>query len=139
MFVVEVDIMKFRNILILLAIVMVLAAGTSAVSAQEWVKLGEKDVDFKIDHDTVGAESKGKIREIHLKVANAPIKFTRVVINYKDGVKQELEYLEDVKVGEESRSITIDGDGHVIKTIDFWYETDSLSGKKAKVTVYGRG
>ena len=58
-------------------------------------------------------------------------------LNYKDGQKQELEFLEDLQVGKDSRSITIEGDGHVIKTVDLWYETDSLGGKKAKVTVYG--
>lgn len=131
--------MKLRNILIFSAVFIVLAMGATSASAQEWVKLGEKDVDFKVDHDNIGAESKGRIREIHLKVMNAPVKFKRVVINYKDGAKQELEFLEDVQIGRESRSITIEGDGHVIKTVDLWYETDSLGGKKAKVTVYGRG
>ena len=115
-----------------------LLVGATAASAQDWKKLGEKDVDFHVDHDKIGAESKGHIREIRLRVMNAPIKFKRVVINYKDGEKKELEYLDDVQVGQDSTSITIDGDGHVIKTIDFWYETDSLGGKKAKVTVYGR-
>lgn len=119
--------------------VMFVAAGSSVVSAQsDWVKLGEKDVDFSVDHDTIGAESKGAIREIHLRVMNAPIKLRKVVINYKDGMKKEVEYLENVEVGKESRSITIEGDGHVIKTIDLWYETDTMGGKKAKVAVYGR-
>ena len=113
-------------------------AGVSSASAQDWVRLGEKDVDFHVDHDTIVAQNKGRIREIHLKVMNAPIKFTKVVINYKDGEKKELEFLEDLQMDKESRSITIEGDGHVIKTIDLWYETDSLGGKKAKVTVYGR-
>lgn len=131
--------MKFHKIFIPSMFVLMLAAATMTVSAQGWRQLGEKDVDFKIDHDTINASDKGKIREIHMTVANAPIKFRRVVINYKDGTKQELEYLEDVQVGTDSRSITIDGDGHIINTIDFWYETDSLGGKKAKVTVYGRG
>lgn len=115
------------------------AAAATAVSAQaDWKKIGEKDVDFKIDHDTVTANGNDRVREIHVRVVNAPVKFKRVVINYKDGQKQELEYLEDVQVGQESRSITIEGDGHIIKSIDLWYETDSLGGKKAKVTVYGR-
>ena len=118
-------------------LLVLVAAGAMALSS-DWVKLGEKDVDFSVDHDTIGAESKGPIREIHLKVMNAPVKFRKVVINYKDGEKKELEYLENVKVGDESRSITIEGDGHVIKSVDLWYETDSLGGKKAKVAVYGR-
>lgn len=119
--------------------VLFVAITATTVSAQaDWVKLGEKDVDFKVDHDTIGAESKGKIRELHMIVMNAPVKFTKVVINYVDGEKQEVEYLEEVAIGKESRSITIPGDGHAIKSIDLWYSTDSLGGKKAKVAVYGR-
>jgi hypothetical protein len=131
--------MKISRVYTLLILAAFLAVGAVGVSAQkDWVKLGEKDVDFHVDHDTIGAESKGHIREIHLTVANAPVKFKKVVINYKDGEKTEMEYLEDVQIGSESRAITIPGDGHSIKTIDLWYETDSLGGKKAKVTVYGR-
>ena len=107
-------------------------------SAQEWKKLGQKDVNFGIDHDTISASGKGKIREIHMSVRYSPVKLKRVVINYKDGTKQDLEYLEDLAVGKESRAITIEGDGHVIKSIDLWYETDAMAGKKAKITVYGR-
>jgi len=128
--------MKIHKILIPLLVIL-FGLGVSAASAQDWVKLGEKDVDFKIDHDTIVANDKGHIREIHLTVSKAPIKFRKVVINYKDGQKQELEFLEDVQMDKDSRSITIEGDGHVIKTVDLWYETDSLGGKKAKVTVYG--
>jgi hypothetical protein len=121
-------------------LVLLVASAATAVSAQDWIKLGEKDVDFKVDHDTISASNNGKrVREIQLKVMHAPIKFKKIVITYKDGERKELDYLEDVQVGVESRTITIEGDGHIIKTIEFWYETDSLGGKKAKVTAYGRG
>jgi hypothetical protein len=132
--------MKFKSLLISLAVIIFAVAGATAVSAQkDWVKLGEKDVDFSVDHDTIGAEtSKGRVREIHLEVMNNPIKFKKVVLNYKDGTKQELEYLQEVQVGQFSTSITIEGDGHVLKSVDLWYETDSVGGKKAKVRVYGR-
>jgi hypothetical protein len=129
--------MKFyRSILGTMLIVMTFAALTLAQAS--WVKLGEKDVDFKIDHDTIGAESKGNIRELQFRVMNAPIRFKKVVIHYKDGEKKEVEFLEELEVGRESRSVTIEGDGHPIKSVDVWYETDSLGGKKAKVAVYGR-
>jgi hypothetical protein len=118
----------------------VIAVGVSVASAQNghWRKLGEKDVDFNIDHDHIIARDKGHIREIHLAVRYAPVNFRRVVINYKDGTKQEVEFLENVALGHESRSINIVGDGHVIDSVDMWYETASLGGKKAKVTVYGK-
>jgi hypothetical protein len=129
--------MKFyRSILGTMLIVLTFAALSLAQAS--WVKLGEKDVDFKVDHDSIGAESKGNIRELQFRVMNAPIKFKKVVIHYKDGEKKEVEFLEDLEVGRESRSVTIEGDGHPIKSVDVWYETDSLGGKKAKVAVYGR-
>ena len=131
--------MKIRNILIPLMLILLIAAGASTVLGQEWVKLGEKSVNFKLDHDTIGATGKGKVREIHMRVMYAPIKFTKVVLHYKDGDQMALDYLEDVQVGIDSRSITIEGDGHVIKSIEFWYKTDAFGGKKAKVAVYGRG
>jgi hypothetical protein len=118
-------------------LLMFAVAGTSVVSAQDWKKLGQKDVDFHLDHDRIIARDKGGIREVHFSVKNAPVKFSRVVINYKNGEKQEVEFLEDVGLGKETRSITIEGNGRKIDSIDLWYETDSLGGKKAKVTAYG--
>jgi len=116
----------------------VLAMGVSTASAQGWRKLGQKDVNFSVDHDTVNASGKGRIREIRMSVKYNPVSIKRVVINYKDGTNQDLEFVEDLQVGRESRTITIQGDGHVINRIDLWYETAAMAGKKAKVTVYGR-
>lgn len=129
--------MKFSRTFIPVALIISTIAAI-AVAQTSWVKLGEKDVDFTVDHDTIGAESKGNIRELQFRVMNAPVKFKKVVIHYKDDVKKEVEYIEEVQVGKESRSLIIEGDGHPIKSVDVWYETDSLGGKKAKVAVYGR-
>ena len=113
--------------------------GATAVSAQtDWKKLGQKDVDFHIDHDRIIARDKGHIREIHMSVTKAPVKFSKIVINYKNGDKQDVEFLENVAVGGMTKSITIEGTGRVISSVDLWYETASLGGKKAKVTVYGK-
>lgn len=131
--------MNTKKLLITFIVTGLFAASAAVVSAQGgWIKLGQKDVDHSIDHDTVVAHKGDHIKEIHLSVTKAPVKFRKVIIHYADGVNQEVEFLEDVALGHESRAINIEGDGHVIKTIDFWYETDSLGGKKAKVTVYGR-
>jgi len=121
-------------------ILCLIAAGVSASSAQtgKWKKLGQKDVDFNVDHDHIVARDKGHIREINVSVKYAPVNFRKVIINYKDGTKQEVEFLENVALGKQSRSINIEGDGHVIDSVDMWYETASLGGKKAKVTVFGR-
>jgi hypothetical protein len=83
-------------------------------------------------------EDSSRIRELRLTVMNAPIKFRRVVINYTDGKKHDMEYLVDVAMGGDSRVIAIEGDGHVSVSVEFWYETASLGGKKAQIILYGR-
>jgi hypothetical protein len=132
--------MRVNKIISLAAILVIAFLGTTSVSAQsDWKKLGEKEVSHNIDHDTITANDDDlRVRELRISVEKAPIRFTRVVLNYKDGVKQELEFLEDVQVGNFTRSINVQGDGHVIKSVDLWYETASLGGKKARVSVYGR-
>jgi len=129
--------MNTRKLFIPLILLIFFVTGATAASAQNWRKLGQKDVNFSLDHDTINASGKGHIREIHMSVKYAPVKLRRVVINFKDGTRQEVEYLEDLTIGKDSRSITIQT-GHVINTIDLWYETTEMAGKKAKITVYGR-
>jgi|GEM_PF-792530 len=130
-----------RKLLLPLLLILMTLAGATVASAQggEWRKLGQKDVDFHIDHDRIIARDKGGIREVHFSVKYAPVKFQKLVINYRNGEKQDVEFLEDVQLGGQTRSITIEGNGRKIDSIDVWYETDSLGGKKAKVTAYGRG
>jgi len=130
--------MNARKLIGPILLLLFISAGATAGYSQEWRKLGEKDVDFKIDHDRIIARDKGGIREVHMSVKNAPVKFTRVVINYRNGEKQDVEFLENVQLGGETRAITIEGTGRRIDSVDLWYETDSLGGKKAKVIVYGR-
>jgi hypothetical protein len=130
--------MSFRKLFIPLTLLLFFVAGAATVSAQEWRKLGQKDVNFTIDHDTINASGKGKIREIHMVTKYAPVTLKRVVINYKDGTNQDVDFAENLEVGKASRAITIQGDGHVINRIDLWYVTDAMKGKKAKITVYGR-
>ncbi len=131
--------MKRTNFIVLLMIATFMIAGVATVSAQgEWKKLGDENVNFNVDHDTINVKDSSRIRELRVSVKNAPVKFLRMVINYTDGTKQDLEWLEDVALGRDSRTIMIEGDGHVIDSVEFWYETASLGGKKAHVTLYGR-
>ncbi len=109
-----------------------------AASSVGWKNLGDEHVNYDVDHDMIHIADSGRFRELRLSVKDAPIKFRRVVITYRDDTKQDVEYLEDVAIGHDSRVITIPGDGHAIKSVEFWYETASLGGKKAHVTLFGR-
>ena len=64
--------MNARKFIIPVLLVLFAAAGATATHAQEWRKLGQKDVDFHMDHDRIIARDKGGIREIHMSVTAAP-------------------------------------------------------------------
>ena len=131
--------MKTQTMLILLMAALFIVGGTTLASAQSgWKKLGDEVVNFDVDHDSINIADSGRFRELRLRVDQAPINFRRVVITYRDDTKQDVEYLESLAMGRDSRSIAIPGDGHTIKSIEFWYETASLGGKKAQVTLFGR-
>ena len=71
-----------KSIIPLLFIFTILTAATT-VSAQ-WRKIGSKEVDYNIDHDTINVPFyKGDFRRIQLRVQRAPARFQRVVVNFK--------------------------------------------------------
>src|SRR6476661_10411078 len=110
--------MNARKLIAPFLLLLFISAGATAAFSQDWKKLGQKDVDFHIDHDRIIARDKGGIREVHFSVTHAPVKFQKVVINYKNGEKQTVDFLEDVRLGGETKSITIEGNGRKIDSID---------------------
>ena len=109
-----------------------------APGPDKWRKLGDEVVNFDVDHDTIDVNDDNRIRELRINVADAPVRFRRIVITYKDGVKKDMEYMEDIAMGRDGRLISLEGDGHIIDAVEFWYETASMGGKKAHITLYGR-
>jgi hypothetical protein len=131
--------MKIKNTLVSIMVFLLVTAGVSAVFAQsDWKKLGDENVNFSVDHDRINVDDSNRIRELRLSVSDGPVKFRRVVINYKGGTKQDVEYIENIAVGAFSRTFMIEGDGQIVDSVEFWYETAGFSGKKAHVTLYGR-
>jgi hypothetical protein len=132
--------MRTSRILIPLILMIFSAVSTTSVYAQggDWKRLGDKDVSHTLDHDTIDTNEKGRVREIRLSVTKAPIRFSKIVINYEDGGKQEVDFVENLAMDQNSRTVAISGDGNVIKSIDVWYETASLGGRQAKVVAWGR-
>ncbi len=115
------------------------ATSVVVTAAQDWRKLGQKDVDFRVDHDTFGVgRGKGEFRQLKIEVSKAPVHFNRVVVTFGNGRKQELEFRDFIQPGGKTRAIDLEGNERFIKQVDFWYETESLGRKKSKVTLYGR-
>ncbi len=125
-----------------LAVVVVLAWAVGEAGAQSgrWELLGSRTVTDRADRDTVKVgEGKGSFTAIKLEVQRRAVRFQRVVIKFRNGDDQKVELRDTIGANGESRVIDVDGGDRVIRSIEFWYEAQSLGrGGQATVRVLGR-
>jgi hypothetical protein len=127
-----------RRAIVSLIFVFTMFAAATTVSAQ-WRRIGSKEVDYRADHDTINVGVyKGDFRRIQLRVQRAPVRFQRVVVNFRNGGTQELNFRDLIRAGGQTRAIDLTGNERVISSIDLWYESASLGRRKAVVSVWGR-
>lgn len=129
--------------LALLALVVGLVVLPGAASARRgagnWALLGERQVTDKLDHDTiVVTAARGEFRHLQLRVFERAVQFHKVVVHFGDGESQELVMREVIRAGGRSRTIDLEGRARVIRSIDLWYDAQSVTGKGALVKVFGQ-
>jgi hypothetical protein len=122
----------------------VLLLGLAALAGEAqadrgWALLGERRVSDAADHDTiVVTAARGDFRKLQLRVFERPVQFRRVVVHFASGADQELALRDVIRAGGRSRPIDLAGGDRVIRSIDLWYDAQSLSGKSALVRVLGQ-
>ncbi|HUR20331.1 MAG TPA: hypothetical protein VMZ90_05940 [Vicinamibacterales bacterium] len=126
----------------ILAVMVVLGCAVSEAGAQSgrWELLGSRTVTDRADHDTVKVGgAKGNFTAVRFEVQRRAVNFHRVVIHFRNGDDQKVELRDKIAANGESRVIDIDGRDRVIRSIDFWYDAQSLGrGGQATVRVLGR-
>jgi len=129
------------------AAAVVVAASVTGLAAQRgqgrgpaWTLLGSRTVTDKKDHDTIAVTAaRGSFNKIKLEVAGHAVDFQRVVIHFRNGDDQKLELRNTIPAGGSSRDIDIEGTNRIIKSIDFWYDANTIGkGGHAVVKTFGR-
>ncbi|HTP58160.1 MAG TPA: hypothetical protein VMM82_04530 [Spirochaetia bacterium] len=107
--------------------------------SRDAVLLGEREVNFKADHDTIAVGAyEGSFRSLSFRVEKNDIELFNLVIVYGNGEKQRLETRLVFREGSRSRLITFAGGKRRIKEIQFTYKTvGTWQEGKARVVVYG--
>ena len=120
-------------------VVLLLTAGASAASAQNWKNLGAKEVTDKEESDVFHIGSrKGQFRALKLFVSRRAVRFYRVEVTYQNGETTPLEVRALIPAGGESRVLDLPGRDRYISTVKFWYEAASIGqGQRAMITLYG--
>ena len=119
------------------AVVLGLVAVAAAGPVHGWELLGTRTVTDRVDHDAVAAGHQGTFRAIKILVEHRPVQFREVKIHFANGDVQHVALRNVIPAGGESRVIDVEGHDRVIRSVEFWYDTQSR-GKRAVVRVYGR-
>jgi hypothetical protein len=111
----------------------------AAAAAKRWELLGTRTVTDRLDHDSiVVTAAEGRFDAIELRVQRVAVQFHSVTVHFANGEKQEIELRSVIPAGGRSRVIDIEGHDRVIRTVEFWYDAQSLRGRQGVVRLFGR-
>lgn len=134
--------MKSRLVLLALALLVFtqIAFSTDATAARRgrWELLGQRSVTDRVDHDVLPVTAaKGTFRALQLRVKGRAVQFRDVKIHFADGQDQNVELRHVIPAGGQSRVIDVDGRDRVVRSVELWYDAQSILGKRAEVELYG--
>ncbi len=115
----------------------VLMANTS-VQAQ-WVKLGERAVNFRADHDEIPVTVlKGTFKKVKMSVHKAPIYLKNVRIIYGNGESTNIVVNKRIPAGTESAAFDLPGKNRIIKKINFNYKSVPTFRGRGRIEAFGK-
>jgi hypothetical protein len=126
--------MRWNRLLLGLALVPTLA-GTAAQG--NWVHLGSRRVDSRVEHDVLRASGDGRFKHVRLVVEGGDLEMFDVRFTFGDG-----KTFSPVKVftftgNSRSRTIALPGAARIVRWIDFYHRSPGGRGT-ATVHLYGR-
>ena len=119
------------------AVVLGLVAAAAAGPVRGWELLGTRTVTDRADHDSIAAGHQGTYRSIKITVQRRPVQFRDVKIHFANGEVQHVALRNVIPAGGESRVIDVEGHDRVIRSVEFWYDSQTRW-RRAMVKVYGR-
>lgn len=112
-------------------------AGYSA-GGSDWIPLGARQVNDRADHDVIAVTSaRGDFRRIKLVVQRHSVDFHRVVVHFGNGSSQEIALRNTIPAGGETRAIDLAGSERVIRSVELWYDANTIRGRRAQVRLFG--
>lgn len=129
----------FSLVLIFPLFLPTLSAHHEAQRPGRWEKLGQRQVNFRVDRDViqVGARE-GRFKALQLKVKGGAIDLNRVVVHYRNGDEQVLNVRQNIPRGGQTRVLDLPGNNRIITKVVFVYDTRNRSRRRATVELWGR-
>jgi hypothetical protein len=86
-----------------------------------WVYLGNRHVDGKADRDNIEIKPGDKFRAIQFRVDGGLVQFTRVIVHFRNGSREELDVRANIPSGGRSGVIDLPGQRRSIQSVEMWY------------------
>ncbi len=130
---------KITRIAVALLLLVGIGQAAFAQGANRWVLLGQTTVNGQRDFDKIGVgRTEGRFQSIQLRVAGGPVEFYRVVVNFANGTKEEVEIRNLIPAGGQTRAIDLRGNDRAINSVDFFYGKGSWSRRSLpRVSLFG--
>src|SRR5262245_48460692 len=130
---------KFTRVVGALLLVMGIGQAAFAQGAKRWVYLGQTTVNGQRDFDRIGiGRNEGRFQSIQLRVSGAPVEVQRVVVNYSNGTREEVEVRDRIPAEGRTRAIDLRGGERAISSVDFRYSIANWSRRSLpRVSLYG--
>src|SRR5271167_691126 len=128
---------RFMSFLFLFVAVTILGAQLRAGQQPQMVLLGSGRVNAGLDHDTIQAGQQGTFRAIQLRVNGGAVNFLRIIVQYGNGTRSEIQVRSNIPAGGSTRIIDLPGDRRIIQRVDFWYTKANWGPTLPRVTLYG--
>lgn len=127
-------------LLALLSLVLPAEAGPRRQRARGWEHLGTRTVTDGADHDTIPVTAaQGTFRSLQIRVEGRAVQFRDMKVHFANGDVQNVELRSVIPAGGESRVIDVEGRGdRAVRSVEFWYDAQSLGGKRAAVKLFGK-
>jgi len=123
-----------------LASLLILITLTAAGQGAKWKFMGEKLVNDRLDHDMIMITAvKGDLKALQIRVRGSSVDFHKVIIVYGNGRRQEVIMRNTIGPRGASRQIDLIGDERIVRSVEFWYDANTVRGRRALVRLYGQG
>jgi hypothetical protein len=114
------------------------APGT-AILQNNWVKLANRTVNYTMDHSEMVVDGlNDNLNGLRVKVTKGAINLHRCVVYYQNAQTQDIDILNSIPEGSESKIIDLPRSDQAITKLVFVYDTKNRAIQKADVEVWGR-
>ena len=112
--------------------------GIVASDKPGWHKIGEVKANFKTESESIVPMGKDKFTALKLKITDAPIVISQVIITYEDETMQKVPLTGSIVAGGETTEVALTSPSKEIKKVSFTYKSQpNFEGDKAHVELYG--